>query len=110
MNPILINTGRSTSGWSFWGPAFSCDFLWFLINVKGKQFIGADPLTQGSMGHTILAHYYARLGCEHGSRRRRRKAPRRRTSSPTRLRSSAATDSVSRMSRTVLRVSRCRSR
>jgi hypothetical protein len=66
VNPILINTGRSTSGWSFWGPAFSCDFLWFLINVKGKQFIGADPLTQGSMGHTILAHYYARLGCEQG--------------------------------------------
>ena len=66
MTPILINTGRSTSGWSFWGPAFSCDFLWYLINVQGEQFISADALTQGSMGHTILAHYYARLGCEQG--------------------------------------------
>lgn len=64
--PILINTGRSTSGWSFWGPGFNCDFLWYLINVEGRQFISADALTQGSMGHTILAHYYARLGCTQG--------------------------------------------
>jgi len=64
--PILLDTGRSTSGWSFWGPAFSCDRLWYITNVQQKRFFNADALTQGSMGHTILAHYYAQLGCTQG--------------------------------------------
>lgn len=65
-DPILIDTGKSTTGWSFWGPAFTCDFLWFLINVRGERFASADALTQGSMGHVILAHYYARHAAAHG--------------------------------------------
>ena len=64
--PMLIDTGRSTTGWSFWGPAFTCDRLWFIINVKQQQFMNAEALTMGSMGHTILAHYYAQLGCTQG--------------------------------------------
>ena len=64
--PILIDTGRSPTGWSFWGPSFTCDRLWYLTNVLQKQFISAAPLIQGSMGHTILAHYYARTACRQG--------------------------------------------
>jgi len=65
-DPILIDTGRSTTGWSFWGPAFTCDRLWFLINVEQKRFVNGEALTMGSMGHTILAHYYAQLACKQG--------------------------------------------
>jgi len=61
-DPIFINTGRSPAGWSFWGPAFSCDQLWFIKTVLGREFVNADALTQGTMGHIILGHHYARLG------------------------------------------------
>tara|TARA_R110000822_G_scaffold44134_1_gene118627 strand:+ start:617 stop:1591 length:975 start_codon:yes stop_codon:yes gene_type:complete len=64
--PILIDTGRSPTGWSFWGSSFYCDQLWFITNVLQKQLIAADPLIQGSMGHTLLAHYYARVACKQG--------------------------------------------
>jgi hypothetical protein len=65
-DPILIDTGRSPTGWSFFGPAFACDQKWFIINVLQQQLIKADPLTMGSMGHTVLAHHYARAACGQG--------------------------------------------
>lgn len=66
IEPIFINAGRSDQGWSFWGPSFACDQLWFLLTVEQRQFIGADALVQGSMGHVALAHHYARLAAGNG--------------------------------------------
>ena len=60
--PILVDTGRSTCGWSFWGSAFSCEQLWYRLNVEQRKLIPAAALTQGSMGHVALAHHYARHG------------------------------------------------
>lgn len=59
-DPILIDAGKSDAGWSFWGPAFQCDQKWFLINVLGLKFGSTEALTIGSMGHTGIAHHYAR--------------------------------------------------
>lgn len=61
--PIFINTGRSNAGWSFWGPAFACDQMFYVKRVLGLEFGSADPLVQGTMGHIILGHHYARLAC-----------------------------------------------
>ncbi|MDF1699586.1 MAG: hypothetical protein P1V36_00305 [Planctomycetota bacterium] len=64
--PILIDTGKSRTGWSFWGPAFTCDQLWKFIQVDQVKFGSADALTQGSMGHTLLAHYLVRTEAQRG--------------------------------------------
>ena len=65
-DPILINASRSDVGWSFWGPVFTCDQLAYRTHIEKRQFFGSDALTQGSMGHLVLAHYYARVACEQG--------------------------------------------
>lgn len=65
-DPVYIDTGRSDCGWSFWGPAFACDQLWYQINVEGLRGADEEALTQGSMGHVLLAHHYARLAAADG--------------------------------------------
>jgi len=63
-DPIYIDTGRSVSGWSFWGPLFACDQLWFIKNIAPPPPNPGmlEARTQGSMGHILLGHHYARLG------------------------------------------------
>jgi hypothetical protein len=58
--PILIDSGKSEAGWSFYSDAFLCDQKFYLGAVKKQVFIKGDALTQGSMGHVGLAHRYAR--------------------------------------------------
>lgn len=65
-NLILIDAGRSETGWSRIGNAFKCRQLFAWSQVAGIQLIPGDGLTRGSMGHTMAAHGYARWGCWQG--------------------------------------------
>ena len=56
---VLLDTGPSERGWSYWGDAFRCMHLFALKRLGGYSDVG-DPLIRGSLGHVGLAHFYAR--------------------------------------------------
>lgn len=58
--PLLLDTGPSDRGWSFYGDAFRCLHLFALKRLAGLVE-DADALTQGSMGHVGMAHRLARF-------------------------------------------------
>lgn len=63
---ILIDAGRSRSGWSRIGTFYKCPQLFAYQNRLDLQLIPADALTRGSMGHVMQAHQHAIWGCEQG--------------------------------------------
>jgi len=80
--PLLIDSGRSPKGASYYGPKLKCDQLFAYKNrlvplYEGRRagpngetlepyevdkLVPAEALTVGSMGHTGLAHFHGRQG------------------------------------------------
>ena len=63
---ILIDAGRSRSGWSRIGTFYKCPQLFAYQNRLDLQLIPASALTRGSMGHVMQAHQHAIWGCQQG--------------------------------------------
>lgn len=61
---ILIDAGRSASGWSRIGNFFKCPQLFSYGERLGISLIPADALTRGSMGHIMQAHQHAIWGAQ----------------------------------------------
>ena len=60
--PLLIDTGRSSDGWSYWGAATRC-MQWFAYLYElHLDMIPGDALTRGSLGHVLQAHQHAIWG------------------------------------------------
>ena len=63
---LLIDAGRSASGWSRIGTFFRCPQLFAYGERLGLEMIPASALTRGSMGHVMQAHQHAIWGCQQG--------------------------------------------
>jgi len=61
---LLIDAGRSSSGWSRIGTFFRCPQLFAYGERLGLEMIPASALTRGSMGHVMQAHQHAIWGAK----------------------------------------------
>lgn len=62
MTQHLINSSKSSRGWSYYSNYFKCPRLWAYERIAHIDLGSADPLLRGSMGHVGLAHFFARAG------------------------------------------------
>lgn len=56
---VLIDTGMSARGWSYYGNFVRCPHLFALTRLAGLQDT-SDALVKGTMGHVTQAHLHAR--------------------------------------------------
>ncbi len=66
MSRILLDAGPSMYGWSHWGMFLRCPRMYAYRYRLGMKSGPRAPLVIGSLGHTALAHHYARLGAAQG--------------------------------------------
>lgn len=59
MTPILIDSGKSERGWSFYGSFEVCLHYGALVNFDARNDT-APPLVRGTLGHVAQAHLHAR--------------------------------------------------
>lgn len=63
MSKILIDTGMSPRGWSYYGNFARCPHLFALVRLGGYNE-QTEPLIKGTMGHITQAHLHVRWQCE----------------------------------------------
>jgi hypothetical protein len=56
--PVLLDSGKSKKGWSYYAPFFRCLHFGGLVQLGLDD--RTDPLTRGTMGHLAVGHQLAR--------------------------------------------------